>query len=475
MSLRAQRKDEGAILPLVMVCSVLMSVIVVALTGYVTADLRYTRVVEDRADRLAAADGGLRYGIENLRNFKSLCTTKAGTGGGFTTIFPPTINGALSKVTCRRVGNGISDVQGWGVVVTGEGVPSGQPYFTTSGAGGSGGNVKTFSGPVYINDPLRIDLKARLVIENGDLWYSRDDCETEVVIPEVSTGYLEFIPDFFRGPTCTDLSWSSGLFTPPTALAPPAEALVDAPPPDDTDPNCRVFFPGKYTALNLASSNYFQSGDYYFENVTIEVQSESILAGFPSGYAGDAQKIDSTACAIQMTNDPERAVANAKGGATFYLGGGSRINVDTQGQFEIFRRKQNETFLGLVAVPPGVAGAVESTLGWNDLILETKSGNTNDVAIHGLFWAPLAKMSLGNVTNAANGQLLGGVVLANMDTQASASASAFAIGIEANPVDTRLLLVSTAEKNGEATTIRAVLQFRPDTGELAVNSWRVQN
>ena len=70
--------------------------------------------------------------------------------------------------------------------------------------------------------------------------------------------------------------------------------------------------------------------------------------------------------------------------------------------------------------------------------------------------------------------LLGGVVLANLDTQASASASAFAIGIEANPIDTKLLLVSTADKDGRTTSIRAVVQFRPDSAELAINSWRVK-
>jgi hypothetical protein len=64
-------------------------------------------------------------------------------------------------------------------------------------------------------------------------------------------------------------------------------------------------------------------------------------------------------------------------------------------------------------------------------------------------------------------------VVAMLDTQASASATAFAIGIETNPIDVRLLLISTATKDDRSTSIRAVVQFRPDSGELAVNSWRV--
>ena len=70
--------------------------------------------------------------------------------------------------------------------------------------------------------------------------------------------------------------------------------------------------------------------------------------------------------------------------------------------------------------------------------------------------------------------LLGGIVIARLDTQASASASAFLIGIESNPIDVRMLLISTATLKGKSTTIRAVVQFRPDTGDLAVNSWRVK-
>jgi hypothetical protein len=323
-----------------------------------------------------------------------------------------------------------------------------------------------------MKDPTRMDLAARLEIENGDLWYSKSNCDEEVVISEITTGYLEFTPDFFRGPACTDLEWRNGLFTPPTRLTPSAEALAPPAPVDDLDPNCRVFSPGRYTSISLATNNYFKAGDYYFENVFFDIKSETVVAGFPGGF-GDAPKISNLPCSVHMNND--NALNAGDGGATFYFGGTSRINVENQGQFEIFRRKQAETFMSVVAIEAPGPSYMASSLDWNDWILETKSGSNNDVAIHGLFWSPYAGMTLGNITNAANGQLLGGVVLANLDTQASASATAFAIGIESNPVDTRLLLISTAEKGGQSTSIRAVVQFRPDTGELAVNSWRVLN
>jgi hypothetical protein len=466
--------DDGVMLPLVMGMTVVSAMVVISLAGYVTADLRYGYVVEQRADRLAAADGGLRFGIERLRNFQTLCTTKAGTGGGFTTVFPPEINGATSNVTCRRIGNAISDVQGWGVVVTGAGVPAGQALFSTKGAGGSSDNVKTFSGPIYVADPERIDLAAKLEIENGDLWYTSSDCDTPTPIPEMDTGYLVFSPDFFRGPLCTDLGWNTGLFSPPTAGTPTIGPVN--PPVDDSNPSCRVFSPGKYTtALPLASSNYFRAGEYYFENVNIELQNQTLIGGFPAG-AGDNQKIDNADClSSQQLDRATTTAAGGRGGATFYLGGSSKLDVRNGGELEIFRRRQNETYLSIYALQTSGTGYIASTLDHNDWLLETKSGSNNDVAIHGLVWAPYTGATLGNITNAANGQLLGGIVVAVLDTQASASASAFAIGIETNPVDVKLLLISTATKNGISTSIRAVVQYRPDSGELAVNSWRVSN
>ncbi len=462
-------------LPLVMALTIVSAMVVIALASYVTTDLRYGNVVEERADRLAAADGGLRFGIERLRNFQTLCTTKAGTGGGFTTVFPPEINGATTNVTCRRVGTNISDLQGWGAVVTGAGVPSSKALFTTKGAGGSD-NVKTFSGPIYVADPERIDLAAKLEIENGDLWYTSSDCDSPTPIPEIDSGYLIFTPDFFRGPICNDLAWDTGLFNPPTSSTPPANILSSVnPAPDNTNPGCRVFSPGKYTTAPALSSsdNYFLAGEYYLENVTLTLANQTVIAGFPSG-AGDSAKINSAACAGPQQQDRVNAAATGgRGGATFYLGGTSRFDIQQGGQLEIFRRRQNETYLSVYALESTGSGYTKSTLNHNSWILETKSGSNNDVAIHGLVWAPYTGATLGNITNAANGQLLGGIVVALLDTQASASASAFAIGVESNPIDVKLLLISTAQKNGRTTSIRAVVQYRPDVGELAVNSWRV--
>jgi hypothetical protein len=461
---------------MVLVATVAFTMIVGSIAGLVMTGLRYGSVVEGRADRLAAADGGLRYGVERLRNMEGLCSTGAGDGGGYTTVFPPQINGADTKVTCRRVGNDLSDIQGWGAVITGANVPAGQPLFTLKGAGTSSVEVKNFRGPVYIADPTRLDFNAKLLIDDGDLWYTKADCETPAVIPEIALGLLEFDPSFLRGPACSTRDWSV-LFREPTRNVPTAQALAAPNAFDDTSfPGCRVFFPGKYSgAIPLASDNYFASGDYYFEDIEFDLQHISAVFGFPSG-SGDTQKVPAPDCQAPLLYD--QTTSGERGGATIWLGGSSHFELDTGGELEIFRRQQNEAYVSVFAVGLNGAGFIPSTYSYKsapsiDWILETRSGNNNDIAVHGLFWAPHAKLSLGNVTNAAVGQLIGGVVIGQLDAQASASATEFSIGIEPTPSETHFLLESTATKDGLSTTIRSVVQFRPDTRQLAINSWRV--
>ena len=89
-----------------------------------------------------------------------------------------------------------------------------------------------------------------------------------------------------------------------------------------------------------------------------------------------------------------------------------------------------------------------------------------------MLWAPLAQLEFGNVTNAANGQLLGGAAVARIVLQASASATAFVIRVESSPIDFELQVDATATKDGVSTTMRAVVQV-DDQGTTAVNSLRV--
>jgi hypothetical protein len=467
-SSKPQRRDHGSILPMVLVMTVVLSAVVVSLAGYVSAGLRYSNVVEDRADRLAAADGGLRYGIERLalQQYAGCFTALGNTG--YKIPFPTDINQSTVTVTCRKAGTGFGDVQGWAVIVTGEGVPSGQPLLMSQGGAGK---QKLLGGPVYVarTQGQAFDLKAPVEIEDGDLWYSDTTakCDTVEDDPPGVPSNLTFKP-ILRGMLCLDQPWNL-LYTAPTPTVPTtgaASPVVDA-------FGCTVWTPGKYTAATmppLGSANYFVSGEYYFENVDLVID-QTVVAGWADfDRFGDQQFIQNPKCDIAVYNDK---MSGSEPGATFYLGGTSSIHIN-KGELEILRRRQGTSVVSIHALDSSGPGYIASSLGWNDDLLSSKSGSpSQDMVIHGLAWAPRAQLTFGNVTNVANGQLLGGAAFARVDLQSSASASNFVIRVESGPIPVSVILDAEATKNGFSTTMRAIVQISDDGIDSAVNSWRI--
>jgi hypothetical protein len=458
-------RDRGSILPLVLVMAVVLSLVVAAISNYVASGLTYSRVVEERADRLAAADGGLRYAIERLQNSQYAgCLSNLGNTG-YTIDFPVQVNGADVTLTCRKGASGIGDIKAWAIIMTGEGVPNGQ-WLLQSQAGG--GKQKMLGGPVWISDPSRTDLKAPVTIEDGDIWYHKADCANPNITLESN---LEFTPDY-RGTLCVPKPWNEVFTAPAVGSFTPASDVTNTNPLPVVDGfGCTVFKPGRYTtAPSLGANNYFQSGNYYFENVHFNITNAVVTAGWADDQRyGDQQFIPNFPCNDAVNADKS---SGSLPGATFYMGGTSWIDIDNKGSLEILRRLQGDSLVSIHALSDATTGGIASTLGYNDNIVYTKSGNNTDLAIHGLLWAPLAKMEFGNVTNSANGQLLGGAALARIVLQASASAQAFIIRVESSPIDFELQLDATATKNGESTTMRAVVQV-DDQGTTAVNSLRV--
>ena len=223
----------------------------------------------------------------------------------------------------------------------------------------------------------------------------------------------------------------------------------------------------------LGLNTYFKSGNYYFENVVININNSTVTAGWPDfDNNGDQQFIPNYNCVDAMEAD--RATVGSQPGATFYMGGSSRIVIDTNGTFEIMRRRQGKDLVSIQAL-----GGVnlwgkwfQSSIGSTQNIIQTTSGLNSDLAIHGLIWAPYAGLEFGNVTNVANGQLLGGAALAKVVLQTSASSNSFLIRVEPSPADYQLRLSATATKNGLSTTMTAIVAV-DDKGTTAVNSLRV--
>ncbi len=467
---RASQRDRGLILPLVLVVAVVLSLVVVSIARYATTTLRYGQVAEGRADRLSAAEGGIRDVLDRLDSDGTLCTTLAGAGG-ITIDVPTQINDADVEVDCRAIGSTLSNITGWAIAVTGNGA-SGPALLTQSGAGSD----KVFGGPTYVNSLADLDLKAPLEVSGGHLWFTDPSCLEggEYFSDGSGISNLQFDPPS-RGVWCTSKT-ADELFSEPTV---PGLGSLTVRNPGDYDDRgtCRVFEPGFYDyEPEWATYNYMKSGDYLFDlggnpaTATIEIRQATVTAG-RQGVAGSQQVISNTACDLEREMD-------TVGGATFYLDGATHIDIRTQGSLEILRREQGTNpvdFVSVHALP-------SHNLAHSTPILSTASGNNKQLALHGQVYAPDGNFVFGNVTNVAAAQLLGGAVVGAIEAQASASASGFLIQVQGNPQSDRFQLTATAEKDGLSTAVRVVAQLRftaadaaagVGSWELAVNSWRV--
>lgn len=384
---RHSDNDRGSILLMVLVVSVTLAAVVATLAGYAAGTLRYGRVTETRANRLASAQAAMDDAIERLELKRSLCSTGAGGAGDPQTINPefPAVNGVIASVTCEVVSGAVPPADGWAIVVTGEGSATGPRLETNAGG------EPWIEGPVYVFDAGTVSLAKPTTLVKGDLWHEDASCaadkpfrRSDVVVPK-----LEFDPTT-RGTYCTKSSWQE-LFNVPPPVPDFTSLPVNPAPVDDVTRagDCLVFFPGRYTTPPaLADNNYFKSGNYYFDNFgVLTVKGENLTFGdiapatdfvYPLLDENDT----SDTCREERVADPN------KSGATVYLDGNSQITVKASSGFEISRRRQGNFSVSLHVLRSSSSYAV----------IQSDPGATKDVALNGLVWAPYSKISFGTVS-----------------------------------------------------------------------------
>ena len=469
---QAAARDTGSVLPLVLVCLVAIAMVTLAVANYTTVGLRYGRVVEQRADRLAAADGGLRYAIQKM--------TKVGHHE-CPSIDPPDVNGAVVTLTCTNVGAGFDDTAGYALILTGDELPAGSPLMS---AQGGASNDKRISGLVYMNQ-LKFDLQSPVRFENGQLQYSSTGggpCPTSPTIDNngQDPNLVVFGDDHF-GVVCTTQPWNrttsptdnpattdrneQGKFSPPLIGPLPVNNPATNNPPWSAVGSCRVFVPGYYTvAPALGSYNYFRSGNYVFDGFTLTIAGSKVTAGKVLTNNGGRQAIPNTACDAAIEGDNVANVTEA--GVTFYLKNRATFEIRQNGTLEVLRRKQGKTYVSV--------HVLDDSLTWNDDVILQGPGTNKDMAMHGMIWAPQASITFSNVANTAEAQMLGGGVLSNVKIDASASASGLVISVEPSDITGLVQLDSTATtSDGRSTTIRSIVDYRPSTKYAAATSWRV--
>ncbi len=397
------------------------------------------------------------------------------------------------EVTCGVVGPGFDYTNGWAMILTGEDIPIGDPMCTGDLDGDPCALLKTaagvstdklIGGPVYMARPS-FDLKAPIEFKRAQLLYTSSDCSVAPAIPE----NLKF-DESSLGVSCTGKPWSrqpdkwsaanatTGLFQEPnvgvlpTNMNPAGVTIID------DGPACKVFVPGHYTTPPaLGSANYFMSGNYVFDGFTLTVANQKVTFGrsATTGSTGDTQFLPNPACDKVRASDhgddaggldptpSELTVSEA--GATIYLKNGARFVINQNGELEVMRRKQGRNYVSI--------HMLDNSLTWTDHVVEQGPGTNKDMVMHGLVWAPEASIVFTNITNTADGQLLGGVVVSNIELNSSAAGTGFVIAVEPGDLWGKLQLDSVAELNGKKTTIRSIVDFRPTTGYVAVTSWRV--
>jgi hypothetical protein len=460
--------DDGSILPMVLVVTIVLAVVVVATAAYATSALRYGQVVERRTDRLSAAEGGMRDLIDRINDGQlPLCGTAAGVGGISLTL--PPLNEAAVNASCQQVDGALSDLSAWAMVITGVGVPPGDGLQTQGGD-----DPKTFGGLTYVNNLNLMNLQKDLKIEQGDLWSTVATCSEGGEYASATHPNVIF-DDSLRGVWCTNRPWEksasqpNGLFstptlpTLPTGTAPPAQLIN----------GCTVFYPGRYTSPPaFGAFNYMSSGDYLFDfgttvnNGEITIDGDSVVTAGRAGATGESQVIQNSVC------DPIRN-GDTPTGATFFMDKTTHFAVK-KGSLEVTRRKQGDDYVSIQTL-------ASHSLNYQTPVVTTDSGNNKEMAIRGLVWAPRARIVFGNVTNTVVAQISGGAVVAAAEVQSSGSASGLLISVTGSPASDRWALTSTATTpDGGITRVRVVAQVRFSASattqgvwETAINSWRV--
>lgn len=499
--------DQGAVLPLVLVMTVVIAAVVIGLANWAVSSLAFGQVAEDRSDRLSAADAGMRYAIDQLklRNAGCILDTQQAVLPGVQADF----NDATAAVTCERITSGFEGIAAYAAVMTGAGIPPSEALLTSQ----SGSNEKVLGGPVYMSrvGANSFELSPPVNIKDGPLLYHDTSGSTPCTSVKASTlpSNLVFEPELIFGPVCVSVPWTE-IFKSPvvpdlTGL-PELDGSVPSPDPMGSyidDPNgCRVFAPGRYTtppAIDKVDA-YFQSGDYLFDFVatsddTFFIKNGTVTAGRinPVATPSLVNEISNPTCGPAQNADPAQSLPDPADqfGATFYFAGSSHINVATGGSLEIHARQQGVAdYVSVQALcapngtwcnPSGGGGpfptSKASTIsGVGNNFLFTDSGNNKEFVAHALVYVPGAQVEFGNVTNTATQKMLGGLIVSRLVLQSSTSATNFEIQVPTSPITARIQLTSTATKNG-TTSIQAVVEYRPYEANIderiRVNSWRV--
>ena len=477
------------VLPLVLVLSVVLSLVIVGIATYAAGTLRLGQAVEESADRIAAAEGGLDWALDRYSRGLTTCGSAVGSES---VTFQGEVNGLKAEVSCTLVGASIPAASGYALVMTGEELPDSNPkaLLTRTGANSES---KELRGPIYMENPT-FSIGAPLDLLNGWLLHN-GSCDGSFVEsnPSLPVDFTIVSPGRAY---CTDQTWK-GLFKPNGPIPNIDPLTITAAPDPESDPNgCVIWSPGKYSAANkpdFASAdgggptyNYFISGDYYFDDLgELDLKGSYVLAGYPGVSGPNLVKIkpqdtfDNHPCREAWWYDGFKDPSKLQGdrqGATWYLGGSSSVYVNASAAIEISGRAQSfmnslkTARVSLQTIDPGEDGGT-TVLGVQE-VMTTKGGSGSQMAMRGMVWTPYSSFNFDNIANDVVAALQGGAVVSTLGVGAAAQTDGFLIEVSLQPLETQLQIESTATNTGTAT-VRAIVDYQPSPPEVSLISRRV--
>jgi hypothetical protein len=291
--MKQRRRDDGSVLPLVLVLIVIGSLVVLPVLDYTITVFRANRVVSDRTGQSEAAKAGLRVALSDPKNVFLTCD-----GGGNLTPSPnPSINGISVQTTCTEIGEvGPLDALGFAV-------PTGVAAMQLGATIPVDLSGTTASSPAVPPYPATPD------------WWA-----TPAYVPPVppAPGPAQYSPT-----AEDDKIWMPDLPRFPSAIRPQDPYQMPA------AYDCNVFFPGRYVdEIDLSGRVYFTSGVYYFENlVTLKADADVVVGYGLEDFGSASDCADDLQVAANVLNPPTTFDING-GGATFVFGANGRFEVD---------------------------------------------------------------------------------------------------------------------------------------------------
>ena len=513
--LNSGQGEQGAILVIVLLFMIAVAVLVGSLLTATTTGEEATSAQNLGHADVYAVDGGIEYGLEQLRgpNGATWCTNSPPSSP---VTVPAPVNGATVTLSCHPATSDFNKISNWALVSLDPAAFNGLQ--TQSGAS----SPLEVLGPTFVEGGM--NLKSQLQVNrrcagsnippglspacsaadgNGVIFQYAANCST-VTSPStyaLNTGSKR-VPPFGTGPPNSNWACTSSL--PSITVPTPTKPGFPAAPPIVTG-TCTELWPGHYTApgtpltgssmplpnnLNGVKGAYLVSGTYYFDNVgSIDLGGTSsattLFGGQPSG--SETQAISGTPCA---TDPAGWSTANGTG-VELVLGGNSSINVD-KGGFELYTRLgpgSTQPLPSLITVPafPAPAGAGQpaawgapwntstdpTTVTGGSLIVQSATGTQPNVAVHGFVYTPAGSWQLFGTNNSV-GEILGGMVGWDISLQKSASASNFSIATSESPVTETNILTAKVQYGGKVITATANVNIS-QTGAVTVSSWTVNN